>query len=69
MSGVQSGDWAITIEQITRWKLKDVKTKFGLVLTLIDPKRGPGIDIYSLIQSEVPNRYTSELQLPTQIKL
>lgn len=69
MSGVQHGDWAITLEQITRWNLKDTKTKFGMVLTIIDPKEEANIDIATLIQNEVPNRYKESLKFPTNIRL
>lgn len=68
-AGVQSGDWGVTLEQITRWNLKDVKTPFGMVLTLFDPKRDPKVDIYSMLQNEVPNRYQTELKVRSQLRL
>lgn len=67
--GVSHGDWEVSIEQITRWNLKNEKTKFGIVITLIDLKKDKAVDIHSMIQTEVPNRYKSELKIPQNIRL
>lgn len=67
--GIMDGEWKITVEQITRWRLKEENTKFGLLLTIIDPKNDPKIDIYSSIQSDVPNRYATEITSDVLIRI
>lgn len=68
-SGISHGDWEVSIEQITRWNLKNEKTKFGIVITLIDLKKDNSIDIHSMINTEVPNRYQNELNISQNIRL
>lgn len=66
-SGIQGGDWILVVEHLSRWKLKDPKVRFGAVITVFDPKKEASIDIYKHIRTEVPNRYTNNLDVTNTI--
>lgn len=68
-TAVTAGEWEIRLEQISRWSPKEPKTKFGLVITLFDPQEGDGIDIYSAIRTEVPNRFKNEIRARERIRI
>jgi hypothetical protein len=68
-SHVSGGDWAMLIEQESRWKLKDPETPFAVVVTVEDPRRDTNIDIHAAIRAEAKNRYKGELQTPIRARV
>jgi hypothetical protein len=66
-SHVTHGEWGLFIAHESRWKLKNPKTKYAVVLTVEDPRRDSNIDIYNLIRTEVPNKYQNEIQAKSRI--
>lgn len=68
-SEVSHGDWRLDIEQISRWSLRDPNTRYGVVISIIDPKRENDIDIAAMLKNEVPNRYVSRIDVREHIKI
>lgn len=66
-SGIQGGDWILSVEHISRWELKDPNVKFGAVVTVFDPRKDTSIDIHNAIRTEVPNRYANVLNITNTI--
>lgn len=67
--GIAFGEWELLIEQQSRWTLSETETPFAVVLTVVDPRNDPSIDIYSAIQTEVPNKYENLITVKERIKL
>ena len=66
---VSHGEWAVVVEHVSRWKLKEESMKFALVLSVEDPQSDSNIDIYQAIRTEIPNKYQNELVLANTIRL
>ncbi len=67
-SNVESGDWQLLVEQESRWRLKDPNTPISVLITVEDPHRASGIDIYSMIRTEARGRYMAELTVRQQLR-
>ena len=67
--GLSYGDWELVIEQISRWTLKNPNTRYGVAITISDPRKETGIDIAAMLQNEVPNRYSTQINVQSHIKL
>lgn len=63
------GDWELVVEQVSRWTLKDPNTRYGVAITISDPRRESGIDIAAMLQNEVPNRYSTQVNIREHIRL
>ncbi len=64
-----SGEWELIVEQQSKWTLKDKETPFAVVISVCDPRKDEEIDIYSSIQSEIPNRYRDLISIQEQIRV
>ena len=60
---VAGGEWELSLEHISRWKLKDSKIPIAAVVSVLDPQQEDGINIYNLIRQEIPNKFRAELQV------
>jgi hypothetical protein len=65
---VSGGDWKVLVAHESRWSLKDAKTNFAVVITVEDPKKEAGVDIYQAIRTEVPARYKNEIKVRDRIR-
>jgi hypothetical protein len=68
-SHVTAGEWAVLVEQQSRWRPRSHLTPFAIVITVSDPRRQEGIDIYSAVRAEVPNKYRNELTVREKIRV
>lgn len=65
---ISDGEWKIFVAHESRWRLKNPKTKFAVVITVEDPKKDPEIDIFTSIRSECPNKYQNTLKINNRIR-
>jgi hypothetical protein len=68
-SHIASGEWALLVEQQTRWTLKDANTPFAVVITVEDPHQEAGIDIRAGIRNEASVRYQTELHTAVRARV
>jgi hypothetical protein len=59
---IAGGEWGVFIAHESRWKLKNPKTKYAVVISIEDPLKDPQIDIHSHIRTEIPGKYRTELK-------
>lgn len=63
------GNWNLVIEHRSRWKLRNAETPFAAVVSIIDPKSEPSVDISAYVQNAVPNRYSSATRVAERLRV
>lgn len=67
--GLKEGEWELLIEQESKWTLTDTNTPYAVIITVSDPRKDNAVDIYQLINTEVPNRYENLLSVQQQLRI
>jgi len=71
-SSVSSGEWAVFLAHESRWKLKNDRMRFAVVITIEDPLEVSNLDIHAAIRNESRTRFQADLnvanRLPTRVR-